>query len=88
MRTANQSEINSRISRTLLGRGKREFTQAEMFRLAELTAQFQRALEKDAAIFGAVVRTLKAPSRIARNDVELFTEFVRAIVRNELDGTN
>jgi hypothetical protein len=92
--SATQLEINSRISRTLLGRRaalpNAPLTIRDAPRLAFLIRQFHRGVERqhqtDAATFSSVVRILNNGRSATCADVERFTAFVRSIVQEELES--
>jgi hypothetical protein len=77
MQLSTQSEINRKISRALLGRGQRELTQAEMFRLAKLIADFKRSVARRRQLNFEIECYLRSPPGAS---------IVRAIVKEELDS--
>jgi hypothetical protein len=56
--------------------------------LAPRIAQFYRALElqnqRDVGALASLMRTLHSPRGLARKDAELFADYVRGIVKEEL----
>lgn len=78
--TNERSRINARISRTLLER-----RQQDDARLGELYARFHEGLARDAAMLDAVVRAIQAPGGPSHDSVTVLTEFVRNIVREEME---
>jgi len=66
-----------------------ELTQAERSRIAKLTGEFHRSMkrrhEHDSETLSSVVRVLNNGRSAARADVERFKEFVRGILREELE---
>jgi hypothetical protein len=91
MTPAEKVAMGSKISRTML-RHSRGLPQpsAQWDRLAPLVQQFHYAMEqqtrRDGETIASLVRTLQSPRVLARNDVELFGEYVRSIVRQELNS--
>jgi hypothetical protein len=89
MQPTNQTEINSKISKSLLGRTRpRDSMRGDMARIAELVVRFNRGMQgqhqKDVETLAGLMRTLQSPRGPARNDVALFGEYVRGIVKEEL----
>jgi mitochondrial fission protein ELM1 len=88
MQPISQTEINSKISKSLLDRGRRELTPAQQQRVADLVGQIDRAVaardRRDAETIASLIRMLTNPRGAARADAHRFTEFVAAIVRQEI----
>jgi hypothetical protein len=89
MQPTNQTEINSKISKSLLDRTRpRGPTRGDMARIAELVVRFNRGMQrqhqKDVETLAGLVRMLRNPHEIASTDVALFDGYVRSVVQQEL----
>jgi hypothetical protein len=83
MQPISQTEINSKISKTLLSHGQFKLTPAQQLRIADLVGQFDRAMDlrdrRDSEIITSLTRTLRNPRSA---DAERFIELLRGVVRN------
>jgi hypothetical protein len=61
-----------------------DLTPEQATKAAVLVQRFHRAVARDAAVLGAVVRALEMPRGLARDDAERFAAIVSGIVREEL----
>jgi hypothetical protein len=88
MQPTSQTEINSKISKSLLDRTRPREPTRDMARIAELVVRFNRGMQrqhqKDVETLAGLVRMLRNPHEIASTDVALFDGYVRSIVQQEL----
>jgi hypothetical protein len=91
MTPADKIAMGSKISKTMLRHTRGLPRPSDQWgRLAPLIRQFHCAMEqqarRDSETIASLNRTLHSPRGLARNDVELFGEYVRSIVRQELNS--
>jgi hypothetical protein len=102
MLPADKIKMGSRISKTMLANNRRKhmmrqhdlllekITPERRTRIAPLIAEFYRGLQhqnqRDVETLASLSRTLHSPRGLARKDAELFGEYVRGIVRAELNS--
>jgi hypothetical protein len=90
MTPAEKVAMGSKISRTMLrhSRGLPRPSADQWDRLAPLVRQFHYAAEmrdrRDGETIASLNRTLQSPRGIVRKDAELFADYVRGIVQDEL----